>query len=61
MGPRQTEKEKDRPSFNYIEHQLDGLQADVLFLGGSGLGKADRETGKRFFSESVPIRNIIIL
>ena len=42
-----------RPSFNYIEHQLDGLQADVLFLGVACLGKADRETGKRFFSETV--------
>ena len=42
-----------RPSFNYIEYQLDGLQADVLFLGVAGLGKADTETGKRFFSETV--------
>ena len=42
-----------RPSFNYIEHQLDGIQADVLFLGVAGLGKADRDTEKKFFSETV--------
>ena len=42
-----------RPSFNYIEHQLDGVRAEVLFLGVAGLGKADRETEKTFFAETV--------
>ena len=42
-----------RPSFNYIEGQLDGYQADVLFLGISGLGKADQETEEVFFRETV--------
>lgn len=41
-----------RPSFNYIEGQLDGYGADVLFLGISGLGKADKATEKRFFEET---------
>ena len=42
-----------RPSFNYIEGQLDGYEADVLFLGVAGLAKADAETEKRFFEETV--------
>ena len=42
-----------RPSFNYIEHQLDGYTCDVLFLGVAGLGKADKETEKVFFAETV--------
>lgn len=42
-----------RPSFNYIEGQLDGMQADVLFLGVAGLAKADAETEARFFAETV--------
>ncbi|MBR0366828.1 MAG: MBL fold metallo-hydrolase [Clostridia bacterium] len=42
-----------RPSFNYIEGQLDGLSADVLFLGVAGLEKADAATAKRFFAETV--------
>jgi len=42
-----------RPSFNYIKGQLDGIQADVLFLGVSGLGKAGRDKEKTFFSETV--------
>ena len=42
-----------RPSFNYIEGQLDGIRADVLFLGVAGLAKADEETEKRFFAETV--------
>ena len=42
-----------RPSFNYIEGQLDGVRADVLFLGVAGLAKADRETEARFFAETV--------
>ncbi|MBQ8108729.1 MAG: MBL fold metallo-hydrolase [Clostridia bacterium] len=42
-----------RPSFNYIEGQLDGIRADVLFLGVAGLAKADEETQRRFFAETV--------
>lgn len=42
-----------RPSFNYIKGQLDGLHADILFLGVAGLAKADPEMEKTFFSETV--------
>ena len=42
-----------RPSFNFIEGQLDGIRADVLFLGVAGLGKADGETERTFFAETV--------
>lgn len=41
-----------RPSFNYIEGQMDGYQADVLFLGVAGLQKANPETEQRFFEET---------
>ena len=41
-----------RPSFNYIEGQLDGIKADVLFLGVAGLAKADAQTEKKFFEET---------
>ena len=42
-----------RPSFNYIKGQLDGIQADILFLGVAGLAKADAEMEKAFFEETV--------
>ncbi len=42
-----------RPSFNYIEGQLDGLTAEVLFLGVAGLARADAKTQKIFFAETV--------
>lgn len=42
-----------RPSFNYIEGQLDGIKADYLFLGIAGLAKADIPTEKKFFEETV--------
>ena len=42
-----------RPSFNYIEGQLDGVRADVLFLGIAGLAKADAETEAKYFAETV--------
>ncbi len=42
-----------RPSFNYIKGQLDDIDCDVLFLGVAGLAKADQETEKTFFSETV--------
>ena len=42
-----------RPSFNYIEGQLDGIKADVLFLGTTGLSKAPEEMKERFFAETI--------
>ncbi len=42
-----------RPSFNYIEGQLDGIRAGVLFLGIAGLAKADAATEEKFFAETV--------
>ena len=42
-----------RPSFNYIEGQLDGIKADVLFLGVAGLAKADEAMETAFFAETV--------
>ena len=42
-----------RPSFNYIEGQMDGYKADYLFLGVAGLQKADSETEKKFFAETI--------
>ena len=46
-----------RPSFNYIEGQLDGIQADVLFLGVAGLAKADEAMETTFFAETVEKTN----
>ena len=42
-----------RPSFNYILGQMDGYKADVLFLGVAGLQKADAETEKIFYQETI--------
>jgi L-ascorbate metabolism protein UlaG (beta-lactamase superfamily) len=42
-----------RPSFNYIEGQMDGYSADVLFLGVAGLQKADAAMEATFFRETV--------
>lgn len=42
-----------RPSFNYIEGQMDGYKADVLFLGVAGLQKADAEMEKKFYEETI--------
>ena len=42
-----------RPSFNYIPGQLDGIRADVLFLGVAGLAKADQATEDAFFAETL--------
>ena len=42
-----------RPSFNYIKGQLDGIKADVLFLGVAGLAKADEAMENNFFAETV--------
>ena len=46
-----------RPSFNYIEGQLNGIRADVLFLGVAGLGKADDVTEHIFFAETAEKTN----
>ena len=42
-----------RPSFNYIEGQMDGYKADVLFLGVGGLQKADPDMESAFFRETI--------
>lgn len=42
-----------RPSFNYIKGQLDGISADVLFLGVAGLAKAGEDMERAFFAETV--------
>lgn len=42
-----------RPSFNYIEKQMEGYGADVLFLGVAGLQKADADMERRFFEETI--------
>ena len=42
-----------RPSFNYIEGQMDGCKADVLFLGVAGLQKADAAMEQAFFRETI--------
>lgn len=46
-----------RPSFNYIEGQLEDIRADVLFLGVAGLAKADLDMEKTFFKETVEKTN----
>ena len=42
-----------RPSYNYLEGQLDDIRADVLFLGIGGLSKDTPERRKQFFIETV--------
>ncbi|MDO4538231.1 MAG: MBL fold metallo-hydrolase [Coriobacteriales bacterium] len=42
-----------RPSCNYIEGQLDGLQADVLFLGIGGMTRQSDAFCEAFFRETV--------
>ena len=37
----------------YIEGQMDGFHADVLFLGVAGLAKASEKTKAKFFAETV--------
>ena len=39
-----------RPSFNYIEHQLDNVHADVLYLAIGGMSSANRQTRQTFFA-----------
>ena len=42
-----------RPSYNYVEGQLRGIGADVLFLGITGLSRDSRERQSAFFTETV--------
>ena len=42
-----------RPSYNYLEHQMDGIRADVLFLGIAGIANDSAENRQRFFAETV--------
>lgn len=42
-----------RPSYNYLEGQLDSYQADVLFLGIAGLSKDTKGRRKKFFAETI--------
>lgn len=42
-----------RPSFNYIEGQLDCIEADVLFLGVGTMAKASDEKLEKFFAETL--------
>ena len=41
------------PSFNFIENKLDGIDADIIFLGVAGITKVDEKTEKKFFEETV--------
>lgn len=42
-----------RPSFNYIEGQLDGIKVDVLFLAIGGMEDATEDIKQQFFKETV--------
>lgn len=42
-----------RPSFNYLEGELDGVHADVLFLGIAGITKFLPEERTVFYQETV--------
>ncbi len=42
-----------RPSYNYLEGQLDNIRADVLFLGIAGLSKDTEARREKFFAETV--------
>ncbi|MDO4623341.1 MAG: MBL fold metallo-hydrolase [Eubacteriales bacterium] len=42
-----------RPSYNYIEGQLDGIKADVLFLGVAGITKSTEEERESFCRETL--------
>lgn len=42
-----------RPSCNYLEGQLDGITADVLFLGIGGLSKESPERKAKFYAETL--------
>lgn len=42
-----------RPSYNYLEGELDGIRADVLFLGIAGLSKDTPERKAKFYAETL--------
>lgn len=42
-----------RPSYNYLENQLDGIQADVVFLGVAGMSKDKAAHKEKFFEETL--------
>lgn len=42
-----------RPSFNYIKGQLDGIKADILFLGIGTMAKASDKKLETFFAETL--------
>lgn len=42
-----------RPSYNFIPGQLDGIQADVLFLAVAGLAKDDASHKEQFWVETI--------
>lgn len=42
-----------RPSYNFLEGQLDGIRADVLFLGIGGLSGDSPEQKAKFYAETV--------
>lgn len=42
-----------RPSYNYIEGQLDGIQADILFLGITGIAKESEDRRDVFYKETI--------
>lgn len=42
-----------RPSYNYLEGQLDSIRADMLFLGVAGLSQDTPERKAKFFAETV--------
>lgn len=42
-----------RPGYNHIEGQLDGIKADILFLGIAGMSGDTENRKRRFFEETV--------
>lgn len=42
-----------RPSFHYVEGELDRIKADVVFLGITGMADASGRMKKRFFAETL--------
>lgn len=42
-----------RPSYNYLENQLNGIKEDYLFQGIIGIAKDDSEHRKNFYKETI--------
>ena len=42
-----------RPSYNFIEGQLDGIEADAMFLGIAGLSKDNENRKNTFYKETI--------